>query len=168
MAHFALDMIGLFYDTLTMASQSTITGKGKTMSTITPTGITELKFDAFVEAEFAIMNKNNTVDEYRHEIKIGECRNERCKITKVVDLSRGDYREFSESLLFDQDWLRGEGGHDSTAKLRNVESFAESTDKEKEVYRASCYRLVVAVQCEGCQTMYVDPQGYSYARYVGM
>ncbi len=60
------------------------------------------------------------------------------------ELTIGEYDAFASTLLEDRDWLTGRGGH-SNGK-----------------------RSVVEVSAPGRTTLYVDPSGGSYGRYVGV
>ena len=60
------------------------------------------------------------------------------------ELTTAEYDTFANTLLEDRDWLAGRGGH---------------TDG---------HRRVVEVSAPGRTTLYVDPSGGSYGRYVGV
>ena len=60
------------------------------------------------------------------------------------EMTIGEYDAFASTLLEDRDWLAGRGGH-SNGK-----------------------RSVVEVSAPGRTTLYVDPSGGSYGRYVGV
>ena len=60
------------------------------------------------------------------------------------ELTETEYDAFSNTLLEDRDWLAGRGGH------------------------ADGHRRVVEVSAPGRTTLYVDPSGSSYGRYVGV
>ena len=60
------------------------------------------------------------------------------------ELTTTEYDTFANTLLEDRDWLAGRGGH------RNGQ------------------RSVVEVSAPGRTTLYVDPSGGSYGRYVGV
>ena len=60
------------------------------------------------------------------------------------ELSVSEYDAFASTMLEDRDWLAGHGGH------RNGK------------------RSVVEVNAPGRTTLYVDPSGGSYGRYVGV
>ena len=60
------------------------------------------------------------------------------------ELTPAEYDAFANSLLEDHDWLTGRGGH------------------------ADGHRCVVEVSAPGRTTLYVDPSGSSYGRYVGV
>ena len=60
------------------------------------------------------------------------------------ELTTAEYDTFANTLLDDHDWLTGRGGH------------------------ANGHRQVVEVSAPGRNTLYVDPSGGSYGRYVGV
>jgi hypothetical protein len=60
------------------------------------------------------------------------------------ELTPAEYDAFANTLLEDRDWLTGRGGH------------------------ADGHRRVVEVSATGRTTLYVDPSGSSYGRYVGV
>lgn len=60
------------------------------------------------------------------------------------ELTTAKYDAFANTLLDDRDWLTGRGGH------------------------ANGRRQVVEVSAPGRTTLYVDPSGGSYGRYVGV
>ncbi len=60
------------------------------------------------------------------------------------ELTATEYDAFANTLLEDHDWLAGRGGH------------------------ADGHRRVVEVSAPGRTTLYVDPSGSSYGRYVGV
>lgn len=60
------------------------------------------------------------------------------------ELTIAEYDTFASNLLDDRDWLAGRGGH------------------------ANGQRSVVEVSAPGRTTLYVDPSGGNYGRYVGV
>ena len=60
------------------------------------------------------------------------------------EMTIGEYDAFANTLLEDRDWLAGLGGH------------------------ANGCRRVVAVSAPNRRTLFVDPSGGSYGRYVGV
>ena len=60
------------------------------------------------------------------------------------ELTTAEYDTFANTLLEDRDWLAGRGGH------------------------SNGQRSVVEVSATGRTTLYVDPSGGSYGRYVGV
>lgn len=68
----------------------------------------------------------------------------RVAIVETKTLSAEEYDDFTSSLLRDREWLAGKGGY---------------LNKK---------RQVVAVTAPDRRTLYVDPSGSSYGRYVGL
>ncbi len=66
------------------------------------------------------------------------------KITETIKLSKEQYREICKYPLQYYDFLDGKGGY--------VEG----------------WRTVVALTCNGKRTLYTDPSGSSYCRYLGI
>ncbi len=66
-------------------------------------------------------------------------------ISEVRKLTPTDYDDFADSFLQDRDWLAGKGGFPDQAT-----------------------RHVIAVVAENRLTLYVDPSGSAYGRYVGI
>ncbi len=66
------------------------------------------------------------------------------EITETRQLTAMEYDYFIASFLKDRDWLQGKGGFKG-----EIHQVVEVTAPERD-------------------TLYVDPSGYSYARYVGM
>jgi hypothetical protein len=66
-------------------------------------------------------------------------------VEKHVALSTAEYDEFAENLLVDRPWLKGLGGWQGR-ELRNA----------------------VMVTAPERTTLYVDPSGSAYGRYVGV
>jgi len=66
-------------------------------------------------------------------------------ISEVRELTPVEYDDFADALLLDRDWLAGKGG------------FPDQTT-----------RHVVAVRAKNRKTLYVDPSGSTYGRYVGI
>jgi hypothetical protein len=79
-----------------------------------------------------------------------------------------EYDQFTRELLGDYEWLDGKGGANTEANLREVEKFWDYTEEEQSQWRALAYRLVVAVSAPRRATIYVDPSGFNYARYIGI
>ena len=65
-------------------------------------------------------------------------------IESCKELAPAEYDAFANTLLEDCDWLTGHGGH------------------------ANGHRKVVEVSAPGRTTLYVDPSGGNYGRYVGV
>lgn len=96
---------------------------------------------ATIHARFT--RKPCSIDEVLHNSDPG-APPEPVEIELRKDLTEAEYDAFAQTLLEDRDWLAGHGGH------RNG------------------HRCVVAVSAPGRRTLFVDPSGGSYGRYVGI
>jgi hypothetical protein len=65
--------------------------------------------------------------------------------TRLNALSAIEYDSFLSSPLGRRSWLKGRGGWDKNG-----------------------VRRAIALKCPGRITLYVDPSGYDYGRYVGV
>lgn len=124
----------------------------------------------FVTARFAKLNKNCSLAEYQHEVGKGKdsYRDERCKVTEIAALTDEGFDAFADSLLDPFEWLAGKGGSDAPGEWPQVNSWSDLSDAQQTLWRKTCYNLVVAVTAPNRETIYVNPEGHSYARYVGI
>lgn len=73
---------------------------------------------------------------------------EEVSISETINLSKADYQKICGQPLDDYEFLKGKGGW---IVLNDVE-----------------YRQVVELTCDGHLTLYADPSGSSYCRYLGI
>lgn len=109
------------------------------------------------------LNKQNGLDEYLAQTCPAS---ERGAIVERVTVTAARWHEMAANLLTDADEVAGKGGHDSTADLRDVDSWHEYSADERAAWREGAYRLLVSVEAPGLPALLVDPQGYGYCRYV--
>lgn len=109
----------------------------------------------FVTGKFANLNKNNSVAEYRDEVEQNAYKESICIVQKAITLSPEEYDSFANSLLDDNEKIAGLGGTwvDDDQKPRDQQQFMS---------------IVVAVMAQDRETLLIDPQQYSYARYVAL
>ncbi len=69
---------------------------------------------------------------------------ERVQVTETITLSAQEYDGFTRSLLKDRSWLAGKGG--------TINGLTQA----------------IAITAPERETLYINPEGYSYARYIGM
>ena len=132
---------------------------------ITPQSVKEV--DYFVQADFPNFNKENRISGYLEQTAPGEFTTDRVRISTEVMLSTSQWNLWIENLLSDQIWLSGKGAWDSDFKT-HAEHFHLMTKKDQQKWREASYRTdCVLVKC-GWVKVVVDPQGYNYARYVGI
>ena len=124
--------------------------------------------DDIINLKFANLNKNNTIGEYRYEVKKGDYQLQKSKVEKVVHLSTKEFDSFSNSLMDEHEFL-GKGGtysdDDRLQHLEDVEMFKWSKEL-LQVFRDTCFNIVTAIVAPKRQTIFSDAQGYKYARYV--
>lgn len=131
--------------------------------------LAEVPGNVRLTARFAKLNKNNTLDEYKLECDKGEYYEEQVLLTHHADLTAEQFRAFCGHLLSDFPWLDGLGGTDSDYPFRgSMTEWCKQSDAEKNAWRAQSYRLGVLVTRPDGYAIVVDPQGYRYARYVGL
>lgn len=134
---------------------------------ITPLAIGKPKVDIFVQAKFGKLNKQGDISEYEAQTTDPkEYDLERCKVEKIVTLSPEGYDTFAHNLLEGFDWLAGEGGSESAEDF--PEDLGTWTPADYERYRATYWIKVVAVQAAQRPPIYANPEGHTYARYVGL
>lgn len=97
--------------------------------------------NARVHVRFA--RKPSSLQEMMAEINSPACETASCEVAETVTLTAEEYDTFTRLLYKDWDWLDGRGGD------RN----------------GVCQ--VVAVTAPARETLYVNPEGYSYARFIG-
>ncbi len=90
------------------------------------------------------------------EIKSGQlgrdCDTYEVKVIETKEMTQSDYDSFASNFTLARPWLDGKGGS----------SIKRSSDSAEEVY------LCIAVTTPDRKTLYINPQGYNYARYVGI
>lgn len=135
---------------------------------IHPIVVATPKRDIFIEGvKFPKLNKQNTLAEYQGQLGNPDDYNtEKVKVTKIVQLSPESWDTFSQNLLEGFDWLAGEGGSETYADLPADPQ--RWTDEQWTIYRTTCHTLAVAVRAENRPVIYANPEGYQYARYVGL
>lgn len=136
---------------------------------VTPVSIIDIPVDSsnveVLDCKFPSLNKNQRIDEYLDQLET--TKTERTAINRVVQLTDEDYDLFTQDLLDDQEWLSGMGGSESTAPLRKVSDLEEYTKAEMQLWIDECYHLSILVYAPNRSAILVNPEGSTYARYVG-
>lgn len=121
-----------------------------------------------IGSQFAKLNKNCTIAEYKEEIAKGEFNLEDIKITKEIhfnDVTALEY--FSNMLLHDFDFLEHTGGSfTDDVRIQTMTDYYNMDKEEKETVKWNLYGVAVYINNE--LQYVIDAQGYSYARYVGL
>lgn len=87
--------------------------------------------------------KPGSLQEMKAEIESPFCEVAVCEIAETATLTAEQYDAFTRLIYKDWPWLEGRGG-DRNGK-----------------------RQVVAITAPERETLYANPEGYSYARYIG-
>ncbi|AME08453.1 LPD29 domain-containing protein [Bacillus sp. SDLI1] len=121
-----------------------------------------------IDAQFANLNKNQTLDQYKDEVSKGDYRLKNVKITKEVHFNTEEaLNNFSNLLLNDFDFLAETGGSfTEDNRINSMIDYYNMDDLEKNTVKWNLYG--VGVYYDGKLQFIVDAQGYSYARYVGL
>lgn len=119
-------------------------------------------------AEFADLNKNNTLDQYKEEVEKGKYSLENVKITKEVHFDNLEaLTSFSNMLLNDFDFLTNTGGSfTDDNRINSMTDFYNMDEWEKQSVKWNLNSVAIYFNNE--LQFVVDAQGYSYARYVGL
>jgi hypothetical protein len=119
-------------------------------------------------AEFANLNKNNTLEQYQEEVKSGKYSIENVKITKEVHFNNPEALEsFSNMLLNDFDFLANTGGsYTDDNRINSMTDFYNMDEIERTSVKWNLYGVAIYFNNE--LQFVVDAQGYNYARYVGL
>lgn len=126
-------------------------------------------FDIYATAKFAQLNKNDTLTEYKEEVAAGRYRTERIKVVEIATVTAQQYDELSKTLLSSRKWLDGKGGTNSSWEApEGIEHIWQLSEEQAKQWRDGAYALCIAVQCADRPTFYINPEGYDYARYVGI
>ena len=127
-----------------------------------------IKLNDYVRTNFAHINKNSTLEEYRRE-----CTNlfgfdsELVKIEHIIDVDSAEYKRISENLLDSCPAIAGKGGNDSSYQTDLDYMELCNNPAEMEKWRSGSYICGVLIRC-GNAGFIADPQGHDYIRYVGI
>jgi len=117
------------------------------------------------------LNKNDHIGDYLRQL---ETRDYDISYARVIDtkvLTCAEWNLFVTNLLTNRDWLEGKGGagswmfEDMEDDPDERDTWLRLTEAQRELFKKTSYLLVVKVVCGG-QALYIDPEGYGYARYV--
>ncbi len=114
------------------------------------------------------LNKVDTIDQCLSQLETRDYDLDWAEVTETVGLSCNAWNEFMGNLLEDRDWLAGKGGCNSWAFTDEDDDrdYFKLSSAEQKLWKDTAYLLVVAVVAPTGQTIYIDPQGFNYARYV--
>lgn len=149
--------------------QEEVRQKEEINNTIDVKELTEDQKYFVIGSQFAHLNKNNTLDQYKEEIKADEFYLQNVEITKEVHFQTAETLEyFSNLLLHDFDFIEGTGGsRTDDYRIQSMTDHYNMDDGERktvEFYSCDC----IAVYYNNQLQFVIDAQGCSYARYVGL
>lgn len=111
------------------------------------------------------LNKNATIGEYLAQIPTRDYDLNWAEVTETRVMNVAEWNEFVTNLMTDREWLAGKGGagnwNPEYANLTDV----QACNLPRGEWLRTMYLLVVEVRCAGA-VIYIDPEGYNYARYV--
>jgi hypothetical protein len=92
------------------------------------------------------------------------------RIEEVIVMGGDEFWSFVNDFLADFEFLEGKGGSNSTtANEAHEKPQGQWTDEEFRDWLRGSYRVSLVVMSEDhSNCVVVDPQGYNYARYVGL
>ncbi len=149
----------------------------------------EIKIGDTITAKFATLNKNNTLDEYKEKCAKDEkesyqvkdetgykwdesrtvWRVEPCKVEQYFIITGKEWDEITNSFLDDRILWRGKGGTIYTGTNPNFDYDNFKDEAMLQDFKMNNARLVTIIEHkETGERLAVDPQGYYYARYVGL
>ena len=125
-----------------------------------------------VTAKTPQLNKNNTIAEYIKQLKSRNYTIEKYQICYEMKLNNKDWNTLMMSLLTNRECFKGKGGTSSSYnpgfEINTFKDFAKMNDLQSKLWRKNSFRDdCILVKC-GWNSIVIDPQGYSYARYVGL
>jgi len=121
-----------------------------------------------IGSQFAHLNKNNTLDQYKEEVEKGEFYLQNVKITKEIHFqSEESLSYFSNMLLNDFDFLSETGGsYTDDVRINSMTDYNNMAEEERKTVVFNLYGVGIYHNNE--LKFVVDAQGYNYARYVGL
>ena len=149
----------------------------------------DLEIGQMVTAKFATMNKNETLDQYKEECSkeayetiertYGDIVDidtftvwdyEDCKIEQIFNVTPKEWGLLTNSFLDDHILWREKGGTIYTGTDKDFnEDLLGNNPAMLEDYRNNNARLVTIItNNQSGEAIAIDPQGYKYARYVGI
>ena len=132
--------------------------------------LAEQKQYFIIGSQFANLNKNDTLREYKKEVLKGDYYLQNVKVTREVHFNTEESLNlFSNLSLNDFDFLQGEqtgGSYTDDNRINSMTDYDNMTEEERKTVVFNLYG--VAVYYNNQLQFVIDTQGYSYARYVGL
>ncbi len=93
-----------------------------------------------------MVRKPSDLNEVKSTTRTNSDRLESVAVVETINLTPAEYKRVCESPLDDYDFLKGKGGYSSEHE----------------------YRQVIEITADGQPTLYADPSGSNYCRYLGL
>lgn len=123
---------------------------------------TKEKTDFDATANFANLNKTDTLGQYYSECSKGKYTNQRIKVKGKLSVNNSLFTELSNSLL--SDWAIA-----NLKEFGGTENVWQMSENDKKDWRPTYYFVCLEVSnVETNEIFYIDSQGCSYPRYVGL
>ena len=121
-----------------------------------------------IGSQFAKLNKNDTLDQYKEEVEKGEFDLQNVKITKEIHFQTEEALSyFSNMLLYDFDFLSETGGsYTDDVRINSMTDYDNLTKEERETVIFNLYGVGIYYNNE--LKFVVDAQGHNYSKYVGL
>lgn len=94
--------------------------------------------------DLMLVREANSVEEAQHKIELGQCHVGRAIIKETIEFTTAEYDELANNLLKPNPKIAGEGGYTFDGTI-----------------------FVLRIKAPERENLYVDPEGYDYAVYVG-
>lgn len=150
--------------------------KGYLENFLAPNKGIEVKAGDFIEVVSCGVSKVDNVGEGLKYVRESSY-SVNAKIVKVIEVNEEEYERFARRTLSNDEifeYYKNEDGsyaggcESEDPRLDNVENFFEiSNDPElKEIFMDTRFEILNAIVCEGRNNIYVNTEGYGYARYL--
>ena len=121
-----------------------------------------------VGGQWANINKNDTLQEYETQVNEGNYYTRVSEVTRELHFNKETFDLFSNNLLSDYDFLQNMGGSKTTdERIKSMIDYNKMTKEERDTVEwidSEC----VAVYCDNELMFIINPEGSSYARYIGL
>jgi hypothetical protein len=132
-----------------------------------------------VNVRFPSLNKNDSLRDNNKALKEGYS-SAKARVMKTLTVDSTDYNLITNSLLSDNPIWDNIGGQDVEGTDIDPDIYKEickqdaegkfwfSNEKLSNEFRKFCYAEVVKLESKDKLTLYINTEGYNYARYVGI
>ena len=119
-------------------------------------------------AQFANLNKNNTLDQYKKEVAAGDYYLDTLKVKREIHFKNlKSLKLFENMLLHDFNFIDHTGGsYTKDLRINSMSDYYNMTEEERESVQWILKGIAIYYNNE--LIFVIDAQGYSYARYVGL